>query len=348
MLHLLPSPTLRRALAGLALLGLLGGCDDDPAGGRRDGPAPDGPPEPSSFDARHDGSFVGRDLGSTGPGRWPTAPIPAPWTVTRIPAALPPPPPDAPVDAAAPAEPDAAPDGPEDQAIDQPDDQAPDQAADDAPDAGVDGAADPTADPSLDAAPDREPDGVPDLAMEPPPILNAVGARAEGDSFALTTDGTGLPITGARDDFLFVHRPLAGDGAILALARATSGCSQARIEFGVMLRSSTSDDASYGMAAVTGPAGGATLMSRASAGWFSNVLRFDSSPPLPVWLKVERHGNRLRIGYSRDGRAWTEAERDLFDAPLVLQAGLVAASHGGTCTVLFERVALLGASAQAP
>jgi hypothetical protein len=74
-----------------------------------------------------------------------------------------------------------------------------------------------------------------------------------------------------------VHRPLAGDGAILALARATSGCTQARIDFGVMLRSSTSDDASYGMAAVAGAAGGATLMSRASGGWFSNVLRFDSA-----------------------------------------------------------------------
>ena len=228
----------------------------------------------------------------------------------------------------------------------------PDGATDDAPDAGADGAEDLAADGAGDAAPDaatdQQPDRVPDLAADPPPALDQVGALGDGDSFALTSDGSGLPITGAHDDFLFVHRPLAGDGAILALARATSGCTQARIDFGVMLRSSTSDDASYGMAAVTGAAGGATLMSRASGGWFSNVLRFDSAPPLPLWLKVERNGNRLRIGYSRDGRSWTEAERDLFDAPLVLEAGLVAASHGGTCTVLFERVALLGASAQAP
>ena len=353
MLHLLPSPTLRRALAGLAVLGLLGGCDDDPARvGRRDGPGPDGPPEPGSFDARHDGSFVGTDLGGAGPGRWPTAPVPAPWVVTRIPPAPPPPPVDAgaPADAGTPA--DAAADAPEDQTQDQagdqdqdqPTDQTDDQAVDRGDDAlGVDDAADQTG-----ASPDAGPDRFPDLAQDPPPLLNQVGARAEGDSFALTSDGTGLPITGARDDFLFVHRPLTGDGAIVALARATSGCSQPRLEFGVMLRSSTGDDSSYGMAAVTGPAGGVTMMSRASAGWFSNVLRFDASPPLPVWLKVERNGSRLRIGYSRDGRAWTEAERDLFDAPLVLQAGLVAASHGGTCTVLFERVALLGASAQAP
>jgi hypothetical protein len=345
MLPLLCSPTLRRALAGLAVLGALAGCDDDPAATvRRDGPTPDGPPEPTQFDARHDGTFVGSDLGGAGPGRWPTAPVPAPWTVTRIPLTpqTPPLPPPPPVDAAAPPEPDAAADAPDDQAADL----VVDQAAEDAPDAGADAPLDPAD--ALDAAVDREPDRGADLATDPPPILREVGARAEGDSFALTSDGTGLPITGSHDDFLLVHRPLAGDGAIVALARATAGCTQSRIEFGVMLRSSIADDASYGMAAVTGPAGGVTLMSRASAGWFSNVLRFDASPPLPLWLKVERNGNRLRIGYSRDGRAWTEAERDLFDAPLVMHAGLVAASHGGTCTVLFERVALLGASAQAP
>jgi hypothetical protein len=185
-------------------------------------------------------------------------------------------------------------------------------------------------------------------AAEVPRAPFEVGAHAEGDSFALASDGNGLPITGAHDDFLFVHRPLTGDGAIVALARSTAGCGPARIEVGVMVRSSTADDASYAMAAVTGAAAGVTMMSRASSGWYSNVLRFDATPPLPVWLKVERNGNRLRVGYSRDGRAWTQAERDLFDAPLELQAGLVAASHGGTCAVLFERVALLGAGAQAP
>lgn len=158
-----------------------------------------------------------------------------------------------------------------------------------------------------------------------------------------------MPITGTHDDFLFVHRPLLGDGAIVALARATGNCPAGRIDFGVMLRSSLAEDASYGMASVTGARGGATMMSRASGGWFSNVLRFDAGVSLPVWLKVERHGARLRIGYSRDGQAWIEAERDLFDAPPTLEAGLVAASHArATCSVLFERVALLGAAAQGP
>jgi hypothetical protein len=338
MRHLRSMTWRKRAFPALLCLALLGGCDDDPVRGRIDGPVLDAPPEPAYNDARHDGTFVG-DVAGIGPGRWPTTPVPAPWTVTHIrPAAVPPP-----VDAAAP-EPDAGPDAAPD--------TVPDGATDDAPDAGADGAEDLAAASAGDAAPDaaidQPPDRVPDLAADPPPTLNQVGALGEGDSFALTSDGSGLPVTGAHDDFLFVHRPLAGDGAILALARATSGCTQARIDFGVMLRSSTSDDASYGMAAIAGVAGGATLMSRASGGWFSNVLRFDSAPPLPLWLKVERNGNRLRIGYSRDGRSWTEAERDLFDAPLVLEAGLVAASHGGICTVLFERVALLGPSAQAP
>jgi hypothetical protein len=338
MLQPLNTVTGLRALF-LAVLGLLGGCGDDPGQGRpADGAVPDGPPEPLHVDARHDGTFVA-DLGGNGPGRWPSAPVPPPWTVSRIPAvALPTPP----ADAAAPAQPDAAPDAPPDT------DPGSDDAGDAAPDSADEVPADATGDVIADLAPDRAPDLASDVSADLPAGLQQVGARAEGDSFALTTDGSGLPITGARDDFLFVHRPLAGDGAIVALARATAGCTRTRIEFGVMLRSSTNDDASYGMAAVTGGSGGVTLMSRASSGWFSNVLRFDSAPALPLWLKAERNGNRLRVGYSRDGRAWMEAERDLFDAPLVLEAGLVAAAHGGTCTVLFERVALLGADAQAP
>jgi hypothetical protein len=295
-------------------------------GPRRDvgrGDAEAEPEAPVYADAPDDGTFI-RDLGAgEGPGRWPGGTLPAIWQVSRIgdngPAAV-----DAAADA--PAEVDAGAGG-----------------AGEDPDAGGDGGGDDTG----DGAGARDAPPPPEVLPGQPPAPGQ--ARAEGDTFAITGAGTGVPITGAQDDFLFVHRPLVGDGAILALLRTTAGCPAGRIDAGVMMRTSVAGDASFGLAGITGAGGGGTLMSRASAGFFTNVLRFDGAPALPLWLKVERHGARLRIGYSRDGRGWTEAERDLFDAPLVIEAGLVAAATAGDgCSVLFERVALIAASAQGP
>ena len=57
-----------------------------------------------------------------------------------------------------------------------------------------------------------------------PPAGPGASQENEARRLSLKVAGGDLAITGASDDFLFVHRPLDGDGAIVAVLRATSGC----------------------------------------------------------------------------------------------------------------------------
>jgi hypothetical protein len=173
----------------------------------------------------------------------------------------------------------------------------------------------------------------------------SAAVQAQDRAFTLDAAGTGLTIAGTDDDFLFVHRTLAGDGALVALLRSIDGCAAGRISFGTMIRASSRDGAAYALAAVSGGARGTALQARPLEGWVASTLRLDASVALPLWLKVERVGERARYGYSSDGQTWTESESVVNDFGVEVEVGLAASSHRDTpCRGLFESVEVIGAA----
>jgi hypothetical protein len=175
----------------------------------------------------------------------------------------------------------------------------------------------------------------------------APGAAVQTQDRAFTLDaaGSGLTIAGTDDDFLFVHRTLAGDGALVALLRAIEGCSSGRISFGTMIRAGSDAADAYALAAVSGAPRGTALQARSLQGWVATTLRLDATVSLPLWLKVERVGERARFGYSADGQTWTESESVVNDFGVEVEVGLAASSHRETpCRGLFESVEVIGAA----
>lgn len=167
--------------------------------------------------------------------------------------------------------------------------------------------------------------------------------RAGDRAFAVEAAGTGLNIAATSDDFLFVHRTLAGDGAVVGLLRAVEGCPTGRISFGLMIRAGTDSTAAYALATVSGSTRGIALQARPLASLVASTLRLDATVALPVWLKVERTGERVRCGYSTDGVNWTEGDSLVYDFGVEVEVGLAGSAHrDGACRGLFEAVEVIG------
>ncbi len=328
-------------------------------GGDGSGFDPDGGPDPGPE----------RDAGDDEPTGWPVGSVPLPWRIRWI---GDPPPAPPPADAAPPADtapPDAGPDAPADAAPDAQLDAAPEVAPDGAPELAPDGSPDLSAadaphtpDPDAPAADASDlergpPDGTDGpMSGEVPAAEVAAGrpaseddrdpdpgwwaqAQADGPRFALRAGGTGVGVSDAADQFLFVEQPVAGDATLVARVRTVTGCPAGRVTFGVMLRASLAPGAPYVMAAVSGTPG-ATLQARRFADYYANVLRIDNGVERPLLLRVRREGTRATAGYSRDGQIWQEARVDLSEMGPEAHFGLVASSHRGaaTCAALFESV----------
>ena len=165
---------------------------------------------------------------------------------------------------------------------------------------------------------------------------------ASGRVFALSAAGQGLELAGVEDEFLFVHRLLSGDGAVVALVRSLEGCDSGRVSFGPMIRASTASGAAYVLAALSGQKGVA-LQARANGDIYASTLRLETQVSPPVWLKVERQADRVRAGFSQDGQQWTDAMSFVHDFGQDVEVGIAASSHRGVpCRALVESVEVLG------
>jgi hypothetical protein len=152
----------------------------------------------------------------------------------------------------------------------------------------------------------------------------AIAASATFLNGVFAVAGSGVGIGGRSDQFAFVHRPLTGDGVIVARVGTLTGV-HSLAKAGVMIRESLAADARHAFVQVM-PSNGVAFQRRIRPGGAAMTSPGDSGQP-PVWLRVERQGSVFIASRSNDGSAWTEIDRHTISMGATTYVGLSVTSH---------------------
>lgn len=164
----------------------------------------------------------------------------------------------------------------------------------------------------------------------------------DGDDFIV--HGSGADIWNQADAFQFVHRPLIGDGELVARVASLDN-TNSWAKAGVMVRASLSPGSVNGLMVIT-PTNGAAFQHRATTGGTSASTKV-SGRTAPYWVKIKRSGTSVSGWMSADGIAWTQVGATvvlpLGATPLV---GLAVTSHDNTkrAAAVFDQVVWIPAS----
>jgi len=157
------------------------------------------------------------------------------------------------------------------------------------------------------------------------------------------------------DSFRFVHRPLTGDGSIIARV-ASQHASQPGAAAGIMVKTATTPGSSYAAAIIT-----ARHRLELSANFGSGTSAGPAAAP--TWLRLTRAGAEITASRSADGLTWhVVGTMRLVRPPGTVQVGLFvssppktvvtktlsAISGGQTATIsraTFDHVRLIGTTA---
>ncbi|MCU1381457.1 MAG: hypothetical protein JWL71_154 [Acidobacteria bacterium] len=163
-----------------------------------------------------------------------------------------------------------------------------------------------------------------------------------GGTFSVT--GAGADVWGTADAFQFAHRPLSGDGAIVARV-ATVENVQPWTKAGVMIRDGLMAGAANAAMIVAAGKGLSFQYRKAAGGTTANVL-VPGAPPR--WVKLARTAGVITASTSPDGQAWTVVGHATIAMAAKVEAGLALASHstiGQPATGTFDGVSLTSAAA---
>jgi regulation of enolase protein 1 (concanavalin A-like superfamily) len=154
-------------------------------------------------------------------------------------------------------------------------------------------------------------------------------------TFSVT--GAGADVFTTNDQFRYVHRPLTGDGEVVARVTSQTN-SHPSAKAGVMIKESTTAFSPYAMVGIT-PANGIKFQ------WsFNPESSSGGTYTLPdAWLKLKRVGNVLTAYTSADGITWTQVGSPKTVAMgSAVTAGLFVTSHKANAlsTATFDHVAV--------
>lgn len=154
-------------------------------------------------------------------------------------------------------------------------------------------------------------------------VVGAGGDATFSDG-VFSVSGSGDDIWSASDAFHFVHRPLHGDGAIVARVLSMSqGDGWAKV--GVMIRQSDSPSAAHAMTVLTN-SNGAAFQRRLEPGGDSDTSG-RGGLTAPYWVKLERRGDQILSSASPDGQTWTLLDQATLPLPPDALIGLCVTSH---------------------
>lgn len=141
-----------------------------------------------------------------------------------------------------------------------------------------------------------------------------------------------------QDGFCFLHRPLNGDGEIIA--RITAYIAEGRPRAALMIRAGGDTESAYAMIGLSGS--DVIFQRRGAAKEASQRPGSRGGLRVPLWLRLSRSGNKCRGYLSQDGSRWDligEAEVTLPPETLV---GLAVASRQpeNRTTVTFDSVSV--------
>lgn len=167
--------------------------------------------------------------------------------------------------------------------------------------------------------------------------------------YTFTSSGNGLS-TGTTDNFRYVYLPVSSSANCAVTARITSvgnGTSTSS-RAGVMLRSTTANNAIHASALATGVSGGNFYtLHRTSAGGSASLSSAYTTHLLPVWVRTVRAGNAFTQSLSRDGVTWTNfsvTPSIAFGQKILAGLAVTAQSDGQLATATFDNVTLAGSA----
>lgn len=123
---------------------------------------------------------------------------------------------------------------------------------------------------------------------------------ANGGTF--TVGGSGSDIFGTADQFNYAYQSATGDFTVIAHVAAQTD-TDVWAKSGVMIRSTTADNAAFAAVFAT-PGHGVAMVVRAADGGGTTDLG-QAQQNVPVWVKLQRSGNTFSGYASPDGVSWT-------------------------------------------
>lgn len=164
---------------------------------------------------------------------------------------------------------------------------------------------------------------------------------------AFTVTGAGADIWGTADAFRFVHRPLAGDGAIVARVSSLWGADP-WTKVGVMIRASSDASSAHALMLVSASRG--LAFQRRTSHGATSTHTAGPATRAPAWVKLSRSGQVVTGWVSEDGHHWTAIGSDTIALPGSVLVGLAVTSHtpASTATGTFDSVTLQSAASGLP
>jgi hypothetical protein len=123
---------------------------------------------------------------------------------------------------------------------------------------------------------------------------------ANGGTF--TVGGSGSDIFGTADQFNYAYQSATGDFTVIAHV-ATQTDTDVWAKSGVMIRSTTADNAAFAAVFATPGHGVAMIVRTADGGGTTDLGQAKQN--VPVWVKLQRSGNTFSGYASPDGVSWT-------------------------------------------
>ncbi|MDF0605587.1 DUF1349 domain-containing protein [Neisseriaceae bacterium TC5R-5] len=140
-----------------------------------------------------------------------------------------------------------------------------------------------------------------------------------------SVQGAGKDIEGTQDEFNFVYQEIYGDVEFSARIKSldlVNPWSKA----GLMIRSSTANNASNAMIALTA-ANGVSFQSRITSGQATKAI-IASSLSAEIWLKIRRQGNSISAYYSENNNTWLQiGATTSINMPDKVYVGMAVTSH---------------------
>jgi hypothetical protein len=163
----------------------------------------------------------------------------------------------------------------------------------------------------------------------------AGSASHTGGTF--TVQGSGTDIWGTSDQFRFVYRTLAGDGAIVARVQTLQHVDPWS-KAGVMIRERLNASSKFAMALVSGTQG--IAFQRRTAASAAAVHTAGPARVAPQWVKLERTGSVIKASTSTDGATWQVIGTETISMSGTVYVGLAVTSHrpGTLATATFADV----------
>lgn len=167
-----------------------------------------------------------------------------------------------------------------------------------------------------------------------------VKGSAAVDGGVFTVAGT-LDIWGKADGFHFVHRPLVGDGQVVARVLEVQNTNE-HAKAGVTIRESLDPGARHATMVVTPVDGTQFLRRKAAGGLTTNTNPGRNRGKLPYWVKLVRKGDEFSAFESPDGTEWTHVGTETLPLGKEALVGLVVSSHqkGVTNTSKLDHVSV--------